>query len=300
MRVFGNERVVFWREAGMNLDMFAYFLAKNVVELPRLALLTFFFVMSFYPLVAPNMEWYYYFYYSFAASFACSGFSYFASIALSPLKAQLLVVIYVLVGVMFNGTTTRLSDLSHNLFFNAISYLSYARWLCELCYLRQIYNLSFAWRLPPNFYLKPSVNSALYGLIMLEYTPTDKSMMLDMIMLLLLGFAFRCFAFISMIVFNRDKKGLPPLCHPNLTCLSIVKTVKTWVNRNVVGWWDICVSCYLHHCCAVDEILHTKSISTRTTTTTTPFEFTECNTLGNDHDMMVGHGWSDELSESLL
>jgi hypothetical protein len=96
LRVFGDERVVFWREsapgAGMKLDKLAYFVAKNAVEVPRLALLTFFFVMSFYPIVTPNIEWTYFLAYCFAASFACSGMAYFASISLDPLKAQLLVV----------------------------------------------------------------------------------------------------------------------------------------------------------------------------------------------------------------
>jgi hypothetical protein len=36
LRVFGNERVVFWRESasgsGMQLDKLAYFIAKNLVE----------------------------------------------------------------------------------------------------------------------------------------------------------------------------------------------------------------------------------------------------------------------------
>ena len=61
LRVFGNERVVFWRESapgsGMKLSKLAYFTAKNVVELPRILVLSFFFVMSFYPIVTPNVDW---------------------------------------------------------------------------------------------------------------------------------------------------------------------------------------------------------------------------------------------------
>jgi hypothetical protein len=159
------------------------------------------------------MEWYYYFFYVYAASFTCSGFAYWVSIALSPLKAQLTVVIYVLVGVMFNGTTTRLSDLSNNVFFLTITYLSYARWLCELCYLQEVFNLSLAWRMPPNVYLKASVNSAMYGLVTLEYTPTTHAMIYDVYMLLLLGVFFRILGFISLSLCNRDKRGLQSFAH---------------------------------------------------------------------------------------
>jgi hypothetical protein len=53
LRVFGNERVVYWREfapgAGMDLSPFPYFIAKNVVEVPRIALLTLAIAAAFYP-----------------------------------------------------------------------------------------------------------------------------------------------------------------------------------------------------------------------------------------------------------
>ena len=51
LRVFGNERLVFWREmapgTGMNLDSLAYFLAKNLVEIPRIMLLVVVFLSTF-------------------------------------------------------------------------------------------------------------------------------------------------------------------------------------------------------------------------------------------------------------
>jgi len=230
LRVFGDERVVFWRESapgsGMNLDMFAYFMAKNIVELPRLGFLTFFFVLSFYPLVTPNIEWYFFFGYSCAASFACSGLAYFASIALSPLKAQLLVVIYVLVAVMFSGLATRLKQLSENTLFLSLTYLSYARWLSELCYLQQVYSSTIAWRMPPSYYLKPQSDSVLTGVIGLEYTPSNETMMLNSLMLICLGLLFRLLAFISLIIFNRDKRGLQTVTQ--LLLYFIINPIDDW------------------------------------------------------------------------
>ena len=44
--------------AGMNLNKLAYFVAKNLVEAPRLLVLTFFFVMAFTPIVTPLIPWY--------------------------------------------------------------------------------------------------------------------------------------------------------------------------------------------------------------------------------------------------
>jgi hypothetical protein len=54
LRVFGAEVIVFWREnapgSGMNLDPMPYFLGKNLIEIPRLAILTLLYAICFYPL----------------------------------------------------------------------------------------------------------------------------------------------------------------------------------------------------------------------------------------------------------
>lgn len=54
LRVFGAEVIVFWREnapgSGMNLDPLPYFIGKNLIEIPRLGILTLLYAMCFYPL----------------------------------------------------------------------------------------------------------------------------------------------------------------------------------------------------------------------------------------------------------
>jgi hypothetical protein len=159
--------------------------------------------------VTPGLPWYLFFAYCYAAAFACSGVAYAASIALSPLKAQLLVVIYVLVAVMFSGLASRLSTLDANPLFRALSYVSYARWLSELLYLQDVWYLSLAWRMPPPYYSRPSAYSALAGVLGLQYTPTVEAMALNVALLVLLGLGFRALAFASLVLFNRDKRGLP-------------------------------------------------------------------------------------------
>ena len=62
--------------------------------------------------------------YALSAAFSCSGLAYFMSIALSPLKAQLYSVIYVLVALMFSGLATPLRSLTGNSLFWALTYAS--------------------------------------------------------------------------------------------------------------------------------------------------------------------------------
>ena len=129
---FGAERVVFWREAargaGMGLDKRAYFLAKCLVELPRLALLTLTLLLTYLPLTNLQRSWRAIFGIACAAAFAVSGSAYAISIALAPKNAQLGVVIGVLVWVMFAGFAIPLRDIELMSWpARVVSYLSYAR-----------------------------------------------------------------------------------------------------------------------------------------------------------------------------
>ena len=49
-RNFGNERVVYWREAASGLNRVAYFLAKNVADIPRLLLIPIFYFIMVRPM----------------------------------------------------------------------------------------------------------------------------------------------------------------------------------------------------------------------------------------------------------
>ncbi|KAH8076620.1 ATPase [Aureococcus anophagefferens] len=106
LRVFGSDRAVFWREAapgsGMELDRFAYFLAKNAVEVPLaspLAPIEELFALTFSAM--------------FAAVFAVSGFAYALSIAQDPMASQLSMVMLVLVFVLFCGISPKLSQIDN-------------------------------------------------------------------------------------------------------------------------------------------------------------------------------------------
>eukprot|EP01052_Picozoa_sp_SAG31_P028502 SAG31_NODE_2757_length_5139_cov_2.828968_2_plen_238_part_00 len=102
-RCFGDERVVFWREAAAGLNRHAYFFGKNIGELPRL-----FFVPAFYLLIFssttglsnhPTQQYVL----LLAAVWAISGLGYFVSLVVSPKNAQLAGVLVVLLSLMSNG-----------------------------------------------------------------------------------------------------------------------------------------------------------------------------------------------------
>ena len=80
LRVFGGERLVHWREAapgsGMALSASAYFFGKDLVQLPRLAILTLSFTVPFYTLATPDPTLPFVFLCFYLLSYAVSGYAY--------------------------------------------------------------------------------------------------------------------------------------------------------------------------------------------------------------------------------
>ncbi|KAK3287112.1 hypothetical protein CYMTET_5364 [Cymbomonas tetramitiformis] len=174
LRVFGAERVVFWREAapgaGMNLDRNAYFVAKNISEIPRLCLLCVMLASLFYPMSSPRCPFSRHFLITFSGAFFVSGWAYLVSILLDEKGAQLGMVILVLVFSMFAGVTPTLDEIDENTFIGPmLAWMSYARWCIEALYINETERMEYAWRMPHNF-LKSSRDSVLAGLSRYKYT----------------------------------------------------------------------------------------------------------------------------------
>jgi len=166
LRVFGAERVVFWREAapgaGMDLSPLPYFIGKNIVELPRLAILTACLVAFFYPFVSTLCNPDVFFVRALAASWNISGWAVMLSILFNDfLSAQLILVILCLVFMLYAGTMSKLSSMSSVEY--GLSWLSPNRWLVEDLFVCHADTLSAAFRLPPQWYKKK--NDSLIGFL---------------------------------------------------------------------------------------------------------------------------------------
>lgn len=163
--VFGHERVVFWREAargsGMSLNVTAYFLGKDIVQLPRLALLTLAFAVPFYALVVPTPSFAFYFSCLFIGAYSISGYSYVASIV-GGNSAQLVTVVGCLVLIMLSGVGSKHLDYINSIpGLRVLPWLSPLRWFGETLLVAQTRKLSNAWKFSPNVYRNPERDSAL-------------------------------------------------------------------------------------------------------------------------------------------
>jgi ABC-type multidrug transport system ATPase subunit len=102
-RCFGDERIVFWREAASGLSRPAYFIGKNIAEIPRLVFIPGFYLVIFTAVTGNTDHHAGEYWVLLFAVWAVSGLGYLVSVLVKPLNSQLAGVLVVLVSLMANG-----------------------------------------------------------------------------------------------------------------------------------------------------------------------------------------------------
>ena len=171
LRVFGAELLVFWREAapgaGMGLSRLAYFMGKNIVEIPRIFLLTFVCSTIFYPIAKMMCSYSSFLLRSFFLSWHVAGIAQYLSVALDGKTAQLALVILLLVFLLEAGVQTPFYQMSP--VAKGISWLSPSRWFVDGITVANAKEMSVAYRLPPTWY--GSSSDSLFALLKKFWMP---------------------------------------------------------------------------------------------------------------------------------
>lgn len=238
LRVFGNERLVFWREAslasGMALSPAAYFLGKDIVQIPRLCLLVLSFTAVFYTFAAPSPTFLHYYSVLGTCGYVVAGYAYVISIVLEPKASQLFAVVLALVLTAMSGVGSEpLRQIHRAQGIRIIPWLAPIRWAGESLIVAQTRQLSHAWKMSTTFYLDPRSDSALAILFAYGFTEgwlqdikvsrrADYAVcrvkgvwrwaeVWNFWMLLVLGFSSRLVACFLLMNLHREKLGEPPL-----------------------------------------------------------------------------------------
>jgi len=213
LRVFGMERVVFWREAapgsGMGLDSIAYFVGKNLVEVPRLVILIAFLSSCFYSRISFRCDFEEFWLKSVIMGWHCAGWAQFFSISQESKSSQLCAVVLCLVQLVMSGSQTRLGEMAPFQF--GLSYMSPNRWLVEDLFTCYTLKLPDAYRYPEPFYLNVHASCLIAWLVSLRYTAVTKirrMLPVNSLMNLALGMVARVLAYLALVGLNRSKRGL--------------------------------------------------------------------------------------------
>ena len=246
LRVFGAELIVYWREAapgaGMELSKLAYFLAKNLIELPRVFLLTVVCALQYYPTARIICGADEFLLQSFFLAWNGAGLAMCLSVAYDIKLAQLIYVVLCLIFLLEAGVFTLLKNMG--IVEEIMSWLSPIRWFVEGVTTCSVAQLGPGTRLPASWYGKKTDSSyvLLRGLwfseALFKSPATDQEMRerlamyseryhqdqgsnntgwevpnnypqirVNVIMNFLFGIIWRIIAFYCLAELNRDKMG---------------------------------------------------------------------------------------------
>eukprot|EP01062_Namystynia_karyoxenos_P066795 TRINITY_DN6072_c0_g3_i1.p1 TRINITY_DN6072_c0_g3~~TRINITY_DN6072_c0_g3_i1.p1 ORF type:complete len:1377 (+),score=363.05 TRINITY_DN6072_c0_g3_i1:122-4132(+) len=149
LRVFGKERVVFFREASSGCySVSAYFVAKDVAQLPAVTAFPALYLALFYPLTEPLIDISTLFITQLLLVFVCYGSGYLHSVLLPHGSAQLAVVLTSFAFLVLSGFTPTLSSIWKGLPYIGwgLTTLSPIRWGFEAQLVGSFNQLAEFWR----------------------------------------------------------------------------------------------------------------------------------------------------------
>lgn len=137
LKMFGHDRIVFWRESSAGVSITAYWLAVTLLHLPLTLLFSFLFVAPYYNLILPDSSFLSVWWVFIAIHFACSGGGMLLSVVFEPTSALLSgVMIPLIMGGFLNGVSPPLSEMGE--FMKGLCDISYSRYGVEALMLGQL------------------------------------------------------------------------------------------------------------------------------------------------------------------
>ena len=141
VRIFGRERIVYFREAA-GIDQprgsIAYFCAKDIASLPQIMFGTFFFQLIFKAIASPRMNNAEVFICLMPVYYCAYGVGMFVSIVVEPNLAQLCGFVFVFVNQLYSGAVSTIPMMQKDVFpLNILYNLSFLRYASENFYLKE-------------------------------------------------------------------------------------------------------------------------------------------------------------------
>ncbi|KAJ3020129.1 UNVERIFIED_CONTAM: hypothetical protein HDU68_010330 [Siphonaria sp. JEL0065] len=190
VKVFGEEKPVFWREAAAGHNKLAYFIGKNLATVYRLVLTSLHFTGLYMILAKPVLDPYTQYMLVLFQFWGVYGISCIISMIVKRDNASLLAAVISLFAAIFCGYGPNLAQAKKSGYLFLFE-LSFNKWAAEASYAVSI-----------NVYAKKldiDLMASIFG-----YTLTQVP--LDLMMCVLLGVAMRIVGFFLMIALNRDKQ----------------------------------------------------------------------------------------------
>lgn len=184
VKAFGEERIVYWREAGAGHSPTAYFLGVATASFYRILLSAIHFSMVYHLLSAPLIGFGDLLLLTTLVFYTVYGLSAIVSMVVKRENAPLLAVVISLFAAVFGGYVETLPE--------PVKKFSYAYWSSEAMYDRSVTPFR-------GIYEVDTVSAPYWGYTLDHYSQ-------DILILFIIGTAYRLAAFLLMTRLNRDKQ----------------------------------------------------------------------------------------------
>eukprot|EP00004_Rigifila_ramosa_P017043 TRINITY_DN4105_c0_g1_i1.p1 TRINITY_DN4105_c0_g1~~TRINITY_DN4105_c0_g1_i1.p1 ORF type:complete len:1713 (+),score=349.96 TRINITY_DN4105_c0_g1_i1:412-5139(+) len=202
IRVFGDEQVVYWREASSLTQprhTLAYFLGKDLSMLPQYLIGPNIFLLVYHTMTAPRAPYPTYWVVIFGVYYTASAFGYLVSILVPASMSQLVGVVTVFSNSMFAGGMPTYKEL--------LGKVPPLRWLPEISFLRYALEALYIGEVKQWKQLAWDIQDlSLQDHLDSTYAYRLDSWEKNVGVLFAFGFALRIVAFLAMWLSNKNKK----------------------------------------------------------------------------------------------
>ncbi|ORY42612.1 hypothetical protein BCR33DRAFT_851654 [Rhizoclosmatium globosum] len=190
VKVFGEEKTVYWREAASGHNRFAYFMAKTVATIPRIIVMSLHFTAVYMILARPVIDPYMQYLIVLLEYWGVYGMSCIISMTVRRENAPLLAVVQCFFAAVFCGYGPSIWQ-AKSWGIAWMMELSFNKWAAEAMYASSV--------VPYKEQFNVKLTAEMFG------WSTDQ-VLLDLVMCFGLGLLMRIIAFVLLVFLNRDKQ----------------------------------------------------------------------------------------------
>mmetsp|Transcript_52174 Transcript_52174/g.93571 ORF Transcript_52174/g.93571 Transcript_52174/m.93571 type:complete len:895 (+) Transcript_52174:75-2759(+) len=208
LQVFSHDQAMYWREASHGLHRGAFFLGRSLVDTIDWMLMTFFFVLVYYLIVNPVLQFYYYIWPFVLVSYVASGWGYCISTCLPTQYGPFIscLLSFTMGGIL--GLPTEMGVFLNGGFLEVmVDSISFTRWSGAMSFL------CFIQKLPPADAYLNDYNRAMLQLFKTNYEQAsfllnveDSAWWTGILALTIQGTVLRVVAWCGLRFTNRDRQ----------------------------------------------------------------------------------------------
>eukprot|EP01084_Bolivina_argentea_P060635 110765_1 len=195
LRIFGNDRLMYWRFASAGINKFAYYLGSTIASTPWIFLEPFFLLLTWYPMAMPHAKYIDYYSWLTIGMFVVQGIGHAISVAVDSNKSVLTSVVIVMIFNFLNGFQPTLISLHQTVFGKLGTSLCYSRWQQEALFGKEMGSWNEVYANERNF------QHSYYG-----WKSDSQTYVIDFFMMLMIGFGFRVIGYLLLIFLNRARQ----------------------------------------------------------------------------------------------